>query len=269
MHYRCDREYIEMVKNPPHGYGKHLNPCIDCKIFFIRKAAEYMIETEADFIATGEVVGQRPMSQLKHTMNHILKETGLQDRLLRPLSAKLLKPTRMEEEGLIDRERLLDISGRGRRRQMELAEKYGIKEYSSPAGGCLFTDANIARRVNDMFSHLETTSPLDLYLTTIGRHFRISEGTKIIISRNEKENIELEKYVTDSDLYMEPDFRGPAAFLRGTPSEEDIFTAASIISRYGKPSEDENTVFIKNYSDKKSIKAPEAIEDSLLETLRI
>ncbi len=270
VHYRCDREYIDMVKNPPHGYGKAVNPCIDCKIFFIRQACKYMTETGADFIATGEVVGQRPMSQQKHTMNHILKETGLQDRLLRPLSAKILKPTLVEKEGLVDREALLDISGRGRRRQMELAEELGITDYTSPAGGCLFTDQNIARRVRDMFENYRETSPLDLFLMTIGRHFRINEKAKIIVSRNEKENLKLEEYREMADIYMKPDFRGPAVFFRGTPDEGSINKAAAVLSRYGKPDETEHSITITVGKETiKIIEAPAPVDEKVLESMRI
>ncbi len=269
VHYRCDDAYIAMIKNPPHGYGKHMNPCVDCKIFFLQRGTEYMNKTGADFIATGEVVGQRPMSQLKHTMNHIIKETGLHDRLLRPLSAKILKPTPMEEEGLVDREKLFDISGRGRRRQLELAEEYGITEFSSPAGGCLFTDRNIARRVRDMFVHHETTSPLDLYLMTTGRHFRISEKTKVIISRNEGETRELEKYRDRADLFMEPAFKGPAAFLRGEATEETRDITAALISRYGSPIKEENKLYFTQGEINGSLEAPPAMSEDDLHYMRI
>lgn len=135
--HRCGKEYIDILRNPAHGYGKHMNPCIDCHIYFIRKAAELMHEINADFVATGEVVGQRPMSQMRHTMNHIEKETGLKGRLLRPLSAKLLGTTIPEEEGIVNRDLLLGINGRSRKEQFELARKYQITEFESPSGGCL------------------------------------------------------------------------------------------------------------------------------------
>ena len=156
-----------MVKSPPHGHGKHINPCIDCKLFFIKKAAELMNRLNADFVASGEVVGQRPMSQLKHTLKHIEKESGLKGRLLRPLSAKILEPTIPEIEGKIDRNRLLDISGRGRKRQMELADQYGIVNYSHPAGGCLFTDRFFSDRLKDLFEHQAEVTSTEIY--QIGR----------------------------------------------------------------------------------------------------
>ena len=270
VHHRCGREYLEMVKNPPHGYGKNMNPCIDCKMYFIDRAAQYMEETGADFLATGEVVGQRPMSQLKHTMNHIFNTSNLEGRLLRPLSAKILKPTIMEETGIIDREKLLDISGRGRKRQMELARHYGIKNYSSPAGGCLFTDVNVSRRVSDLFVHHDDFSPLDMYLLTIGRHFRLDEHSKIIIAKNEIENLELEKYRDSAHAFLEPSFKGPSAFLRGNPVSDVTEIAVSIIARYGRPDPDENTVIIteKNGTQKK-ILVPEPISDDVLDKMRI
>lgn len=233
-YYRCGDEYIKMVMNPPHGYGKFMNPCIDCKIFFIKEAARYMRETGADVVATGEVVGQRPMSQMRNTMYHIIKEAGIEGRLLRPLCAKLMNPTIPESEGLIDREQLLDINGRGRARQMELAERFGIKEYSSPAGGCNFADRFIGSRIKDLFKHhaLNLTQT-DLYLLTIGRHFRLSPGVKLIVGRNEPENIELEAYPESADMILIPDFLGPAAHIKGKASADEIKLAASIIKRYG------------------------------------
>ena len=137
-YHRCGDEYIDILKNPPNGYGKHINPCIDCKIYFIKKAVELMQKTDADFVATGEVMGQRPMSQQKNSLNHIENNT-LKGKLLRPLSAKLLVPTIPEITGIVDREKLYDINGRGRSKQFELAKNFGIKNFSSPAGGCLFT----------------------------------------------------------------------------------------------------------------------------------
>lgn len=243
--YRCGDDYINMVMNPAHGYGKYMNPCVDCKIFFIKKAAGYMKETGADLIATGEVVGQRPMSQQKNTMNHILNESGLEGRLLRPLSAKLLKPTIPETEGLIDRDKLLDLNGRSRTAQFDLARKFGIKDYASPAGGCLFTDKHIASRVKDLFDHHEgEINQTDMYLLTIGRHRRLSPESKLITGRNHSENILLEKYKSNSDLLLVPDFKGPSAQIKGNPPEEDIAHAASMIRSYGKPEENQNQVSI-------------------------
>jgi len=235
IHYRCGEDYINLLKNPPHGYGKNINPCIDCKIFFIKKAAEMMIDTGADFVATGEVVGQRPMSQLKNTLVHIENST-LKGRLLRPLSAKLLNPTIPEVEGLINREKLYDISGRGRSRQIELAGLFGIKDFSSPAGGCLFTDSFIAARIKDLIKNTPDFEQSELYLLKIGRHFRINSSLKIVVSRNVNDTNELEKYEKNSDFFFKPDFSGPSVYAKGIITESDINIINSIICRYGKPS---------------------------------
>ncbi len=269
-YYRCDKEYIEMVKNPPHGYGKHINPCIDCKLFFIKKAAELMLKINADFVASGEVVGQRPMSQLKHTLNHIEKVSGLKGRLLRPLSAKILEPTIPEIEGKIDRSRLLDISGRGRKRQMELAKQYGILNYSHPAGGCLFTDRFFSVRLRDFFTHQDAFTATDIYLLTIGRHFRINGSLKLIISRDERESIELEKLSGFADYFIRPEFKGPSAFITGVLKEEDLDLINSIISRYGKVTETENSLtLISKDKSSREITAEPAADDTIIDSMRL
>lgn len=234
--FRLGREYMEMVKNPPHGYGKRSNPCIDCKIYFIRKAGELMESEGADFVATGEVVGQRPMSQTKHMMRHIETQSGLKGRLLRPLSARLLPPTIPEREGLVDRERLMGISGRGRSAQMDLARRMGIAEYASPAGGCLFTDVQIARRVRDLLERVPDFDMTDVYLLSLGRHLRVREDLKLIVGRNETENAELEKYGSGADALLVPLFKGPVVFARGGLGDDDIRFIASVAARYGRPS---------------------------------
>jgi tRNA U34 2-thiouridine synthase MnmA/TrmU len=268
--YRCDREYLEMISNPPHGYGKHMNPCIDCKIFFIKKAAEYMREIGADFIATGEVVGQRPMSQMKHMLNHIEKETGLSGRLLRPLSAKLLKPTEPEEKGIVDRELLYDINGRSRKRQFLLAEKFNIIEYSSPGGGCLFTDKFIARRVRDLITHHKSFDQIDIYLLTVGRHFRISVDVKIIVARNESENNELEKYMKEADYFFIPRFKGPNVYVRGEVNEGDRNFIGRVIARYGKPSANDKAIDIMNKGNPIGTLLSEGVvKDDVLKEIRI
>lgn len=240
--YKCGAEYLEMLKNPLHGYGKNINPCIDCKIFFIKKAAEYMVKYNADFVASGEVVGQRPMSQLKHTLKHIEKSTGLKGRLLRPLSAKLLEPTLAETEGRIDRNKLLDINGRGRKRQLELAAEYGITDYSSPSGGCLFTDRNIASRIKDIFDNDNAIGETDIYSATLGRHYRTDGNAKVIVARNEKESRELEKLKDSADIMFYPVFSGPTVFVKGSITEEDEIMIAAFMAKYGKPEPDEKRV---------------------------
>ena len=269
LHYRCGEEYINMLKSPQHGYGKHINPCIDCKIYFIRKAAEMMIETGADFVATGEVVGQRPMSQHKNTLIHIENST-LKGRLLRPLSAKLLKPTIPELEGLVDREKLYDISGRGRTRQIELAKSFGLTGFSSPAGGCLFTDKFIASRISDLIKNTPDFKQSELYLLKTGRHFRINSSLKIIVSKDETDTRNLEKYEQNSDYFFKPDFSGPSVYVKGHMNEDDIHIINSIICRYGKPSTEGNIINIfRNKNLYKKITTVEPISDSDLEKFRI
>ena len=238
-HIRCGREYMEIVKNPPHGHGKNMNPCIDCKIYFLKQAKKIMEDENASFVATGEVIGQRPMSQMKHMLNHIEKETGLRGNLLRPLSAKLLKPTVAEVKKIVDRDKLYAINGRSRNAQMELAEKFQISEYSSPGGGCLLTDKYASRKVRDILLLHADYNMIDIYLLTIGRHLRLNENVKIIVGRNEKENLELEKYKEYSDYYIQPEFKGPDIFVKGTLSEDDFKFISSIAGRYGKPDEGE------------------------------
>ncbi len=268
-YYRCGDEFLEIVKNPPHGYGKKMNPCIDCKIHFIGKAADLMRERSADFVATGEVVGQRPMSQQKHMMNHILRVSGLRGRLLRPLSAKILKPTLPEEEGLVHREKLYDISGRSRKRQLELAREFGLDEFSWPAGGCLFTDSFISERVKDLLGHHTELTPLDYYLLTVGRHIRISRDAKIIVSKNETENNILEKYRDFSDYFFIPRFKGPCVFGKGKFSNEDIILSASVLSRYGKPETGIGICLFRRGGEEKIIEAREPARDDEINRMRI
>ncbi|MCU0846398.1 MAG: tRNA 4-thiouridine(8) synthase ThiI [Spirochaetes bacterium] len=264
-YFRCGKDYLDILRKPRYGYGKHINPCIDCKIYFIRKAAEFMKSIGAEFVATGEVVGQRPMSQLKNTLNLIEKESGIKGRLLRPLSARLLKPTIPEMEGVVNREMLLDFSGRSRKRQMELAGKYGINEFSSPAGGCLLTDRYIAERVRDLFMHHEEISISDIYLLTIGRHFRLSDNAKIIVTRNGLEHDEMVKYRDFSDLFFVPDFKGPSVFVKGLLRDEELALVCRIINRYGRPESGESAITVTDSSgvSRKLIYHGQALEEEL------
>ncbi len=225
-------EYIQMVKNPKHGYGKNMNPCIDCRIFMLKKAKKYMEEMGASFLFTGEVLGQRPMSQRRETMTIIEKEAGLEGLILRPLSAQFLEPTIPEKEGLIDREKLFGIRGRWRKPQMELAEEFGIKDYLCPAGGCRLTDPQFARRVREAFEHDEDGIQ-DMNLLKYGRHFRLPSGVKVIVGRNEEENSIISKFAGERDLLMEGiGFGSPITLLKDSCDERDIKTAASVCVRY-------------------------------------
>ena len=268
---RCAEEYMEMAKNPPHGFGKQMNPCIDCHIFFLRKAAQIMEEEGAAFVSTGEVLGQRPMSQMKHMLNHITSETELKGRLLRPLSAKLLPETDAEREGIVDRSLLLDINGRGRDRQIALAEQWGIRDYAAPAGGCLFTDPHIATRIEDLYTRTPGFSMLDVYLLSIGRHFRLGDRTTFIVPRREEETIALEKHRDSADLYMYSDFPGPSVYVRGPFTEQDITLFASIIARYGKPEKGPTAEIIvtRKGCPPEIIHAPAPAAQSVIDAMRI
>ncbi|MDP2654151.1 MAG: hypothetical protein Q8Q08_08985 [Candidatus Omnitrophota bacterium] len=232
---QLDERYLEIVKNPKHGYGSALNPCVDCRIHMFSRAAQYMQAINADFIFTGEVLGQRPMSQLLHSMKRIEEGTGLQGRLLRPLCAQLLDPTIPEKEGLIDREKLLKINGRSRRDQIELARRYEISDYLPPAGGCLLTDQNFANRMRDVFQHGYRTFRETVALKW-GRHFRISPEYKIVLGRDEEENESLKRYAHPDDIIMElPDKRGPTLILKGPrPSGDILALAAGFIQAFSK-----------------------------------
>lgn len=225
-------EYIKMVKNPKYGYGKNVNPCIDCRIFMLKKAKEYMEEMGASFLFTGEVLGQRPMSQRREAMAIIEKEAGLEGLILRPLSAQFFEPTIPEKEGLIDREKLFRISGRCRKPQMELAEEFGIEDYLCPAGGCRLTDIQFAKRVKEAFKHNEDGIK-DMNLLKYGRHFRLPSGVKVIVGRNEEENSIISRFAEEKDLLMEVvGFGSPITLLKGSRNEEDVKMAASVCVRY-------------------------------------
>jgi len=196
------RTYIEMIKNPKHGYGKNMNPCIDCRIFLFQKAKKYMKEIGARFIITGEVLGQRPMSQHKKALNIIEKESETEGLVVRPLSAKLFPPTIPEEKKWIDREKLLFIQGRRRIPQMELAKEFGINDYPCPAGGCRLTDPGFAKRLREAFEHDEDIIK-DIRLLRYGRQFRLESGAKVIVGRNEEENMILKGFQDENDILME------------------------------------------------------------------
>jgi len=232
--FRGGKNYIEMVKTPEHGYGKNMNPCIDCKIFIIKKAFSFMKKIGASFLFSGEVIGQRPMSQRKKVMEIIEKEAGVEGFILRPLSAKLLPITIPEEKGWIKREYLCDFEGRSRKPQIKLAKELGITEYPFPAGGCLLTDLDFSIRLKDAFEHNED-SISDLKLLNFGRHFRLGSGAKLIVGRDESENQIIEKLADENDLLIEGiGFGSPLALLKNSNNPEDIDISASICVRYTK-----------------------------------
>ncbi len=188
-----DQEFIEMVKSPKHGRGRNMNPCIDCHILMVRKAWEYGQTRGAQFIITGEVLGQRPMSQNRQALVKVARESGTDGHLVRPLSAKLLDETLPEKQGLLDRRRLFDIQGRMRKRQMVLAVLYRIKDYPTPAGGCLLTEPVFSSRLEDAFAHGEDSVPI-VELLGLGRHFRLSSGARVVVGRDQEENAALAEF---------------------------------------------------------------------------
>lgn len=231
--FEVSKEYLEIVKNPKHGYGRNMNPCIDCRIFMFKKAGQYMKETGAQFIITGEVLGERPMSQRIDALRIIERESGLEGLILRPLSAKLLEITIPEKVGLVDRGRLLAIKGRSRKPQMQLANKLGINDYPCPAGGCLLTDPGFARKMRDLLKYNPDFIIDDVQLLKKGRHFRISPAAKFIVGRNEEENQKLLNLSRNGDLCFYPNkVKGPIGIGRGIFDKENLNIAAAIIARY-------------------------------------
>jgi tRNA U34 2-thiouridine synthase MnmA/TrmU len=228
-------EYLNVVRHPKHGYGSNMNPCIDCRIFMLKKAKAYMEESGGSFIITGEVLGQRPMSQRRDAMRLIEKEAELEGLILRPLSAKFLPVTIPEREGWIDREKLLNIQGRSRKPQMKLAEQFNIRDYPCPAGGCLLTDPGFSRRIRDLMDHHTDFSLNDVHLLKFGRHFRLSPKAKLVVGRNEEENQKIETFSQAGDVLLKTvHYPGPVSLLRGEADSPELDKAASIMVRYSK-----------------------------------
>jgi tRNA-uridine 2-sulfurtransferase len=226
------QEYIEMVKHPKHGRGSHMNPCIDCRIFTFTRARIFADEIGADFLFSGEVLGERPMSQHLKAMLVIEEESGLKGRMLRPLSASLLEPTVAEQAGLVDRSKLKAIQGRSRQPQIAMTKEYGMADYPCPAGGCLLTDAQFAARLKDAFKYGED-SVAEMQFLKVGRHFRLKSGAKVIVGRNEAENKVLESLVGPADrVLMALETEGPTVVLRRLKGHDDIQLAARLCARY-------------------------------------
>ncbi|MGC9043714.1 MAG: hypothetical protein ACP5KG_07650 [Myxococcota bacterium] len=232
------KEYIKLIRNPRYGYGSAMNPCIDCRIFMFKKAKEIMEEEGASFIITGEVLGQRPMSQRRDTILKIEKESGLSGLIIRPLSAKHFEPTIFELNGIVDRERLLSIEGRSRNIQIKLARQYNISDYPCPAGGCLLTDERFANKLKDYFEHTDNDDDYirQMEFLKIGRHFRLPDGTKIIVGRDESENERLILLNRGENYIVESEFPGPVAIIFGEKSEENVLFAITALKRFNKKS---------------------------------
>ena len=244
-----EEEYYRFIKHPPHDYGSALNPCMDCHTFFLKKAKAIMEKEGFDFVFTGEVMGQCPMSQLKDQLQYVERHSGMTGKVLRPLSAKLLTPTEAEEQGLVDREALLDISGRSRRVQMELADSWDLQFYSAPGGGCLLTEKDFGKRLEDLFDarHPGLPNTAEIELLKQGRQFRLTDGRKFIVGRTHMENGVLKNHAAKAGLWAaEPvGFPGPAIIIAdpiapdaGEPKPECIATAGALCMLYGKHNAD-------------------------------
>jgi len=225
-------DYLRMLRNPKHGYGRNMNPCIDCRIFLFKKAKKYAREIGAGFLFTGEVLDERPMSQHYSALKLIEKEAGLKGKILRPLSARLLPETEAEKKRLVDRAKLLDIQGRSRKPQFKLAEEFNIKDFPCPSGGCLLTYEEYAKKIRDLFTHKKRVSMADIALLRVGRHFRFGEN-KIIVGRDETENKILNARKNRSELYFElADIVGPVTILQGPKTKKAIEAAAQLTAFY-------------------------------------
>jgi tRNA-specific 2-thiouridylase len=262
------KDYLNLVRRPKHGYGKNINPCIDCHAFMIRKAAAYANKIGAHFVFTGEVLDERPMSQNRASLYLVEEEAGLKGKLLRPLSAKLLPETEAEAKGFVDRSLLKGISGRNRKPQIELAKSFGLSEFETPAGGCLLTCEAYAHKLKDLFGNQKEVSFNDIYLLKAGRHFRHGK-CKIIVGRSKEDNEQLLKLKDKSDIMLEAkDAVGPTTLIRGKADKKTIELAAQITARYSDSKEDRVAVKYGKVKFDKEI-AITKISETVLEQFRI
>ncbi|HEX5711647.1 MAG TPA: ATP-binding protein [Sulfuricurvum sp.] len=229
-------EYLEKVLfTPKHGYGKHFNPCIDCHAKMFEVAKRLMVEEGADFLISGEVLGQRPMSQNGESLQKVLQLSDCEGLLLRPMSAKALEPTIPEINGWVDREKLEAIVGRSRERQMELVEEFGLKDYEGPGGGCLLTDEHFSRKIRDVLAHDDAFIKADIPTLKYGRQLRLPDGAKFIIGRNEEENTKLEEIENPKFIHVDTDLFGPHSLISANASIADKTLAAKFVLAYCKP----------------------------------
>lgn len=229
-------EHLEqVVKRPRYGYGSHLNPCIDCHAYMFRQAGRLMAERGFDFLFSGEVLGQRPMSQNKQALGVVAKHSGQAAHILRPLSALVLEPTALEQAGLVDRSLLLGLSGRGRKPQMSLAFELGVRDYPAPAGGCLLTEPGFSRRLRDLLDHDPAAGVEQVELLKHGRHLRLSPAAKLIVGRNQAENQILEALATAQALPLAAQgVAGPLGLYFGPPAGPELELAAALVAGYGQ-----------------------------------
>jgi tRNA U34 2-thiouridine synthase MnmA/TrmU len=259
-------EYIEMLKHPKHGIGAGFNPCVDCRTMMFDAAKKHMEEIGAEFIISGEVLGQRPMSQHAPSLRTIEKDSGLIGKIVRPLSAGLLPETDPEKNGLIKRENLGMIKGRTRRAQLEMAKKYGIENPPNAGGGCLLTDPTFGLRAKDLFAHTETPTINDIDLLKVGRHFRFDEQTKFIVGRNKDENEMIKAIALPEDILLQArDHMGPVSILRGKNAETYVKFASSVTLRYSDaPKGEQASITISKNNISSEIIAEHAEEESYI-----
>ena len=233
--FSCGSDYLDVVKHPRFGRGSGVNPCLDCRIHMFSRARAFMEERGADFVATGEVLGERPMSQRRQAIELIEREAGLEGLIVRPLSGGLLPASNAEREGLVRHTELMAISGRSRKPQFALARQLGIKDYLCPAGGCLLTDPEFAARFRDLLEHEPEFGVEDARLLRHGRHFRLPGGTKVVVGRHEEENDSIERAQREGDVALVPvGVTGPTVLCRGPRSEQDVRIAAGLLASYTK-----------------------------------
>ena len=255
-------KYIEMLKKPKHGRGAGFNPCIDCRAMMFEAAKEHMEEIGAEFIISGEVLGQRPMSQHGPALRTIEKESGLVGKIVRPLSAGILPPTDPERDGLIKREDMGMIRGRTRRNQLQMAREYGIEDPPNAGGGCLLTDPVFGVRTRDLFEHVETPTINDIDLLKVGRHFRLDHQTKLVVGRNRDENGMIAAVALPGDILLEArDHMGPTSIIRGGNAHRHVEFSASVTLRYSDaPTDKEGVVLVRDADDTSEVSCTAARE---------
>lgn len=258
--------HLPIVKNPRYGYGRNMNPCIDCHALMFNQAGELMKKKGAHFLFSGEVLGERPMSQNRNSLRTVARHSGFQEYILRPLSARLLPMTMPEQEGLVDREKLLDLQGRSRKPQIELAKQLGLTYFPGPAGGCRLTDPGFSNRLRDLLKNNEKADKRDMELLSLGRHLRISNKVKIIVGRNEKENDRLESLKEKGEIILSvEDIPGPLVIIPSGADDDAVSLAASVCVRYSDAPENKAvpvSVFMDNVAVGK-VYASACSQDSL------
>jgi tRNA-specific 2-thiouridylase len=264
------QRFFDIVRNPRFGHGKNMNPCIDCRLVMIDEARKYMEMVGADFIITGEVLGQRPMSQRRFAMDLVARECHLEGKLVRPLSGRLLPPTLPEKEGKIKREWLLNIEGRSRKRQIQLAAEFGLTDYPNPAGGCLLTDKRYSDKLRDLLKYQSDPGFNDLNLLRVGRHYRLGPETKFVVGREEQENNVIESLCNPNDYLLEAiDVKSPLGILRGEANDNNLKIAASLVARFSDGKKEPFLrVEIRNSGQNRIVDTSPA-PDILLEEFRI